>query len=92
MQAGRRRPTVPVQLGVVVRMRVDEPRRHEQSIGVEHRLGGVADSTDFDDAATIDPDVGHIGRTARAVDDRPAFDYVVKHVPPSPRSPRHSIP
>ena len=80
VQTRRRRPTVPVQLRVVVRVRVDEPGRDEEPGSVEHRPRVVGDVADLHDAAVADPDVGHVRLAAGAVDDGPALDHMVEHV------------
>ena len=79
VEVGRRRGRVPEQLGVVVGVRVDDPRRHHQALGVE--LGGpaVGDLADRHDPAVLHADVGPPGGASGAVDDPAVADDVVEH-------------
>ncbi|MEZ5225494.1 MAG: hypothetical protein R2710_02170 [Acidimicrobiales bacterium] len=86
----RVRGRVPEDLGVVVRVDVDEAGGDDASGGVDPvRLvdAGRQVGTDLDDATVLDGDVGPEPRASRAVDDGPTVnDQPVRHVRP-PRSP-----
>jgi hypothetical protein len=75
-RGGRRR--VPVQLRVVVRVDVDEARRHGQAVGIELFGAPLVDPTDLGDAPVAHGDVGREGGQARPVDDPPAPDDEVE--------------
>ena len=89
----RRRQRIPVQLRVVVRVGVDEPRRDDAIVGVDDPPGRSArEATDLDDPTPLDADVGAEAREARAVDHGPAPHDEVQHVhlrcaAPAARSP-----
>src|SRR5712691_9615455 len=80
---------VPVQLGVVVRVQVNEPRRHNQARGIEH-FGSVMtlQPADLGDLAVLDPDVGPVAWHSRAVHHRAASDDSIElcHTNPPLRS------
>jgi hypothetical protein len=49
---------IPVDLGVVVGVDVDEAGRHERAVGLEDAPRSLARATaDLDDAIAVDPDV-----------------------------------
>ncbi len=65
---------IPGGLAVVVGVGVDEPRGHQQAIGIElaTALGDVV--TDCDDPLPLDGDIGPTRRSARPVDHRAVSD------------------
>jgi hypothetical protein len=66
---------------VVVRVDVDEARRHPQAGGVDSLLRGAGDAVPhFDDAAAPHGDVGDDRLRARAVDDEATLDEQIEHV------------
>ena len=80
--ARRRERGIPEHLRVVVRVDVDEARRHDAVAGVEHLLA-VEVRTDLGDPSVGDADVGPHARCARAVVDGPALDHqLIRHVLP----------
>ena len=71
---------VPADLRIVVSMRIDEARRHDQIGRVDRFLGGVGDLADLRDLAVLDRDVGAAAKCAGAVDHRAVFDnQIVGH-------------
>ncbi len=83
MGGGRLEGVVPRCLAVIVRMDVDEARRDQSAVRIDHlsrRAGKVAD---LDDAPVQHGDVGGVGRRSGAVDDGPSLDHGVEHgLPP----------
>jgi hypothetical protein len=86
VDVGRRRSGIPQQLRVVVRVRVDDPRRHDQPADVHRARRGLVDVTHRDDPPVADPDVGPGARTPGPVDHGAASQQYVQHGSP-PRSP-----
>src|SRR5262249_39225367 len=75
----RRERRVPEDLRVVVRVDVDEARRHGMPTGVE--LAGTGQAiTDPGDGVAGHRDIGATARRAGAVDDRAAADDEIRHV------------
>ncbi len=76
----RRRPDrVPRELGVEVRVHVDESRRDEATIGVELAGAALGHRADRDDPIAVDGHVRGSRRRARAVDERAVPDHEVVH-------------
>ena len=73
-----RQHAVPEDLGVVVRVDVDEAGRDDRALGVERAAGGAADVAQRGDAAATDAEVAAPRRGARAVDQRAAADQEVE--------------
>ena len=76
---------VPEYLGVVVGVKVNETRGHDQALGVQFTVRGAAVKTaDLDDSPVFDGDVAHVTGCTGAVDDGPASDddVVVRHAFP----------
>ena len=79
MPARRCELVVPGRLTVVVRVRIDEARRHERAVGVEDFARGAAERADLDDDTVGDGDVGAVCGCAGAVDDHAALQQKVVH-------------
>ena len=80
MPRRRRERGVPVDLRVVVRVDVDEPRGHHVPVGLEDARA-VEALADLGDATVGDGDVGPHARRTRAVDDGAAAnDEICAHV------------
>src|SRR5260370_26289933 len=61
---------VPVNLGIVVRMKVDVSGRYDLSAGVQHlRRVTALEAADLGNFPVFNPDVGLIARHPRTVDD-----------------------
>jgi hypothetical protein len=58
---------------------VDEARRHERAVGVDHLAGRRLHLPDFDDAPSLNGHVCGPRLGAGAVDDLPALDDDVEH-------------
>src|SRR5262249_21489063 len=84
--ARRRGPTVPMELRVVVRVRVDEAGRDEQSVRIQRFGGVVRCRADRDDPSVLDGDVRDQRVGAGPVDDRATLDQVVEHAHANPYS------
>ena len=65
---------------------VDKARRDDQPVGVDRLLGRGADAADLDDMPVLDPDIGAIARTARAVHHGAVLDQQVQAHARSPNS------
>ena len=78
-EVGRRGPGVPEELGVVVRVGVDEAGADGEAGGVDGLGRLLADVADGDDAAVADADVGSDPGGAGAVDHGAALDDHVEH-------------
>ena len=77
---GRRRQGIPGELGIVVRVDVDEAGRHDQPVGVDHAVRRTVDPADAGDPAVTHGDVGSASRPAGAVDHEPAAnDQIPRH-------------
>ena len=77
-RAGQER--VPGDLGVVVRVRIDEARRQDEAVGVDHPLRRLAVRlADGPDDAVLDPELPHEARRARAIADARVLDQQVEH-------------
>jgi len=75
-----RHPPVPADLRVVMRVRIDEPRRHHQPIRVDRPARTPGQRANLHDLPAHDPDIRAPRRRARAVDHRTALDEdVVGH-------------
>ena len=61
---------IPQQLSVVVRVRIDDARGHNESRGIEHFGGRVGDVSDRNDATIADADVGNHCCGTGAIDHR----------------------
>src|SRR5262245_47768718 len=74
MPSGNRAVRIPANLGVIMRMQIDEARRDDKSVGVDNLLGksGCA-AANLHDLAVFDPNVGAISRGAGAIYDCSAF-------------------
>ena len=72
---------VPAELGVVMRVRVDEAGAHGEAVGLDAapRAAAAARAGDGADAVAVDENVAGEGRRAAAVDDAAAFDDQVVH-------------
>ncbi len=78
MQGRRRERGVPEALHVEMGVDIDEPRAHDEPVGVDRPASGVRHGTDRDDASTVDRDVRPLAGGSGAVDDlTPADDDVV---------------
>ena len=73
----RRGDGVPVELDVVVRVRVDEARRHERAVGVDRARGRAVAAADARDAAVAHADVGRVGADAGAVHHAPTANHEI---------------
>ena len=73
---------IPEQLRVVVRVRVDEARRDDETRRVDDLGRVLVDRADGNDAPVADADVGAPRRRARAVDEQAAADQRVEHPDP----------
>ncbi len=74
---------IPEQLRVVVRVRIDETGRDDETVGVDRLRRFFADLADLDDLAVTNADVGLArGRTGSVDDSAPANDGVEHHRPP----------
>ena len=71
---GRRHGGIPENLRVVVRVRVDETRRHDAVGRVDNLLGSAVDLSDLDDLATRDCDVSVPAGRTRPIDDQTVPD------------------
>src|SRR6185503_11961141 len=70
---------IPEELRVVVRVQVDEARRHDQAAGVDHLVGIVgAQLADLGDHPVLDAKVALEARQPAAVDDHAAADHAVE--------------
>ena len=83
MPTRHRAVRVPVDLGVVVAVQVDEAGRDDQPRRIED-LGPcrVVDAADLGDAAAGDADIGDDPRQARPVDHGAVLDHDVIHGEP----------
>jgi hypothetical protein len=71
---------VPRDLGIVVCVGIDEPRRQHQAAGVEHPVGRVSVAlADRPDETVLHAEVAHEARHAGAVDDPRVLDQQVEH-------------
>ena len=73
---------VPGNLGIVVSVDVDEPWRHESTLGIEDSTGPCGRSArwnDVGDQCTINDDVGRSGRGTGTVDESGVPDDEVCH-------------
>src|SRR5206468_4226652 len=71
---------VPANLRVVVGVRIDEARRHDQPVGIDGALGALADLADLGHLAAGNGDVGLVALGARAVDHGAVPDHeIVAH-------------
>jgi hypothetical protein len=68
---------IPADLGVVMGVRIDEARRHNQIRGVDYFLRALHDRADFGYLASGDRDVSAPGLAARAVHDRAILDQKI---------------
>ncbi len=68
---------VPRGLAVVVGVQVDEPRRHQQSVGIDDlcAAAGVDVHADVGDGPVDDAHVGWRAGSTRPVDDQPVADH-----------------
>ena len=78
--AGDRAVGVPLDLGVVVGVEVDEAGRDDQPFGVEHLVGvgGAHGAADLRHAAVFDADIGLEPGHSRAIDHRAALDQDIE--------------
>ena len=76
LQARRREPRVPEDLRVVVRVEIDEPRRDQRSVGVEHPIAAEV-AAELGDLAVDHPHVDGLRGPAGAVDHLPTLDHVL---------------
>ena len=84
--AGDRAPGVPLDLGVVVGVEVDEAGGDDQASGVQLMLGRrAAEATDASDVAVLDRDVCLVARNLGPVDDGSTTDEDVEICHRSPR-------
>jgi hypothetical protein len=81
VQVGRRGCGIPVQLGVVMGVGIDEPRGQHQPGAVHLAVTGFADLTDGADAPVGHRNVGRPGLVARSVDDERSSNHQVCHQP-----------
>jgi hypothetical protein len=66
---------IPVQLGVIVGVKIDESWGHDEPAGIDHFRGVAAGQpADFGDLAVLDADVALVARDSRPINDRPAFN------------------
>jgi hypothetical protein len=72
-----------VELRVVVGVRVDEPGRDRQAVGVVGLPGSFVDGAQSDDPTVLDADVGPKASRAGAIDDGRTCDHVVEHYAPA---------
>ena len=70
---------VEAELGVVVRVRVDEPGRHDPAGGVEFSMRVAGLAADGHDPAVSDRDVTVAAGQPRAVDDQTVTDDEIEH-------------
>ena len=92
MPAGGTSDRVPCQLGVQMRVDVDEAGGHHQSVGVDLAQCRPVDSSNLDNTVTLDGNVGGPGRDAGAVHDRAtADDQIVSHGLLPPECPGPSV-
>src|SRR6185436_10757888 len=68
---------VPADLGIVMRMRVDESRRNDAIGAVDGLPGAAIDPADLDDLATRDCDVSVPAGRTRPIDDQTVPDYQI---------------
>ncbi len=67
---------IPVNLRVVVSVRIDDPRRDDPPAGVDHPIRVLSfNRADLGDAPVADGEVGREARSAGAVDHRAVFDH-----------------
>ena len=85
LETGAGADRVPEDLGVHVRVAVDEARRHDMTLGIEGFHGGRGDAADLGDLAILDADIAAKARQPGTVDDHAVLDdEVVCHgSPPS---------
>ena len=92
-RAGQQR--IPGDLGVVVRVGIDEAGRQDEAVGVEHALRRLAvGPAEIPDDAVLDPEGPHEARRARPVADPRVLDQEVQHEVPLSlpgRSPRRAV-
>src|SRR5436309_14725077 len=89
VQAARCRGRVPAELGVEVRVGIDEARRDDAAARVDLPSPACFDLADLHDEAVRDRDVGPPGRRARPVDDGAAAD---DEIGPHPAATRPAMP
>src|SRR4029450_8411040 len=71
---------VPEGLSIVVRVKVDHTRRHEQPLGVDRGGGSPTYFADLDDRPVLDGDIAAIARESSSVDHHAVLDQqVVRH-------------
>src|SRR5581483_10945501 len=69
---------IPAYLRIVVRMQIDESRRHDQPVRIDYLLGEARRTPAYlRHLPILDPDVATKTRYPRPIDDRPAFDLNV---------------
>ena len=79
----RRRQRIPQKLRIEVGVKIDEPWRHRQPIGVDDTLGAAADAAGLDDLAVLHCDVAEIrGQTAAVINSSTLDQNVVSHEDP----------
>src|SRR5262249_17092107 len=78
-------PRVPADLGVVMRMEVDEAGGDDQPLGINHLVGdAVWPAADLGDSPILDPHVTPEARHPRAIYNRSTLDVdvILGHVHP----------
>src|SRR5215204_5350015 len=79
MPPGERAVWVPVNLGIIVGVKVDKARSDDQAISIERLLGITRiELTDFCDLAILNANVGHISWGPAAINDGSATDEHIK--------------
>jgi hypothetical protein len=78
-RGGRRRERIPGELGVVVRVDVDDAGRQHEAAGVDATRGGAGILADGRDAPVLDGDGARPRGAAEAVDDGRVVDHEVMH-------------
>ena len=70
---------IPEQLGIVMGVRIDEPRNHHKSLGVEGPNPSLVHLAELGDHAVLDPYISPNPLPSPAVNDRAPDDHVVQH-------------
>ena len=74
---------VPEDLGIHMRVPIDETRRHDVTFGVDLGATTFGDPPDGGDPIPHHADIGAVGPKSGAIDDGPASDHdVIGHLTP----------
>ena len=79
MPAGQRAVGIPVDLGVIMGVQIDEPWRDDEPVGIKRFLGlARAELADLGDLAILDAKVPGVAWRAGTIDDCATLDNHIK--------------